>query len=102
MKALDALGDPTRRRLFEHLRRGPRTVTELVHVAGGVSQPAVSQHLRALRGARLVRARRRGRQRIYSLDPQGLTDLRAYVESMWDGVLSAFQTAAESEANQEE
>jgi len=93
----EALGNPTRRTLFEMLREGPRSVNELAE-ALPVSQPAVSQHLQMLREARLVRVEKRGRQRIYSIDREGLAELRSYVESMWDGVLGAFERAAR-EAN---
>jgi DNA-binding transcriptional ArsR family regulator len=96
----EALGNPTRRALFEMLREGPRSVNELAE-ALPVSQPAVSQHLQVLRDARLVRVEKRGQQRIYSIDREGLAELRSYVESMWDGVLDAFQRAA-SEANLKE
>lgn len=89
----EALGNPTRRALFEMLREGPRSVNELA-AALPVSQPAVSQHLQVLREARLVRVEKRGQQRIYSLDRQGLAELRSYVESVWDGVLGAFERAA--------
>lgn len=93
----EALGNPTRRALFEMLREGPRSVNELAE-ALPVSQPAVSQHLQMLREARLVRVEKRGRQHIYSIDREGLAELRSYVESVWDGVLGAFQRAAR-EAN---
>ena len=94
---LDALGDPTRRQLFEYLRLGPCPVTELISVVP-ISQPAVSQHLRVLREARLVRVEKRGQQRIYHLNPVGLADLRQYVESFWDDVLRAFGEEAEQMA----
>jgi len=93
----EALGNPTRRTLFEMLREGPRSVNELAE-ALPVSQPAVSQHLQMLREARLVRVEKRGRQHIYSIDREGLAELRSYVESVWDGVLGAFERAAR-EAN---
>jgi DNA-binding transcriptional ArsR family regulator len=95
---LDALGDPTRRQLFEYLRLGPCPVTELISIVP-ISQPAVSQHLRVLREARLVRVEKRGQQRIYHLNPVGLAELRQYVESFWDDVLRAFGEAAEQMAN---
>lgn len=95
---LDALGDPTRRQLFEHLRRGPCPVTELISIVP-ISQPAVSQHLRVLREAQLVRVEKRGQQRIYQLNPVGLAELRQYVESFWDDVLGAFAEEAERLAN---
>lgn len=91
---LDALGDPTRRRLFERLRQGSCSVTELISGVP-ISQPAVSQHLRVLREARLVRVEKRGQQRIYHLNPVGLSELRSYVESLWDDVLRAFGEEAE-------
>lgn len=93
---IEALGDPTRRQLFERLRDGPCSVNELVD-AVAVSQPAVSQHLRVLKEARLVQVQKQGRQRIYSVDPEGLAELRAYVENLWENVLGAFEEAAEQE-----
>jgi DNA-binding transcriptional ArsR family regulator len=80
--------------LFEHLRLGPCSVTELISIVP-ISQPAVSQHLRVLREARLVRVEKRGQQRIYQLNPVGLAELRSYVESLWDDVLQAFGEEAE-------
>ena len=94
---LDALGDPTRRQLFEYLRLGPCPVTELISIVP-ISQPAVSQHLRVLREARLVRVEKRGQQRIYHLNPVGLAELRQYVESFWDDVLRAFGEETEKMA----
>ena len=86
---LHALADPTRRLLYERLRQQPHAVGELVRHAG-VSQPAVSQHLRVLREAQLVRERREGTRRIYSADATGLAELRSYVASLWDDVLAAY------------
>ena len=88
-----ALADPTRRVIFERLRGGAQSVGEL---ASGlpVSRPAVSQHLRVLREARLVRERAEGTRRFYSIDPTGLAALRSYVESFWADVLAAYQAAA--------
>lgn len=94
VKPLEALADPTRRRLFDRLRQSPCSVGELVQTVRPLTQPAVSQHLRVLKGARLVRARRDGQRRIYSVDRAGLAELRAYVESLWDDVLGAFEQAA--------
>lgn len=88
-RAFAALADPTRRALFERLRRRPHTVGELARLAS-VSQPAVSQHLGVLRLARLVRARHEGTRRYYQATPEGLAPLRAWVESMWDDVLTAY------------
>jgi DNA-binding transcriptional ArsR family regulator len=95
---MDALGDPTRRQLFDYLRRGPCPVSELISIVP-ISQPAVSQHLRVLREARLVKVEKRGQQRIYQLNPAGLAELRQYVESLWDDVLHAFGEEAERMAN---
>jgi DNA-binding transcriptional ArsR family regulator len=93
--ALAALGDPTRRRLFERLRRRPHTVGELARSAR-ISQPAASQHLQVLRRARLVGPpRREGTRRYYRATPEGLADLRRYLEAMWDDVLTAYAGEAE-------
>lgn len=90
---IEAFSDPTRRQLLERLRAGSCSVSELVD-AVRVSQSAVSQHLRILLAARLVQVRRQGQQRIYSLDPAGLAELRAYLERFWDRVAEAYQDAA--------
>lgn len=97
---LDALGDPTRRRIFESLRQGPHSVTG---IAAGlpVSRPAVSQHLRVLEDAGLVTHRKDGTRRMYELDPSGLSELRAWVEAFWDDALLRFQEAAERKGRQE-
>jgi DNA-binding transcriptional ArsR family regulator len=92
--AMDALGDPTRRAIFERLRLGPRSVGDLAEGLP-VSRPAVSQHLRVLREAELVSERREGTRRIYSLNPGGLLELRAYFDQFWDEMLADFKTAAE-------
>jgi DNA-binding transcriptional ArsR family regulator len=93
---LDALGDWTRRQIFEALRGGPRSVGDL---AGSlpVSRPAVSQHLRVLKDAGLVRSRQEGTRRIYSVDPGGLTDIRAYFDSFWGEALERFAAEARKE-----
>ena len=88
-QALAALADPTRRMLYERLRRGPRTVGQLTRAAR-VSQPAVSQHLQVLKRARLVSSRAEGTRRYYVAEREGLAELRRYVESLWDDVLAAF------------
>jgi DNA-binding transcriptional ArsR family regulator len=99
--AIQALGDPTRRTVFERLREGPRSVGELARGLP-VSRPAVSQHLRVLERAGLVRARREGTRNFYSVDGDGLAELRAYFEGFWDEVLAAFKAAAESEGGNED
>ena len=100
LDGIDALGDPTRRAIFERLRAGPLAVGEL---AAGlpVTRPAVSQHLKVLREAGLVRDRRDGTRRIYRLDPSGLDDLRAYFEAFWEAALAEFKTAAESNGEEQ-
>lgn len=92
--AMDALGDATRRAIFERLRHGPRAVGELAAELP-VSRPAVSQHLRVLKEAGLVTERRDGTRRLYRLDPHGVDELRAYFEGFWDDALEAFKDAAE-------
>lgn len=93
---MDALGDPTRRAILEQLRRRPRAVGELA-ARLPVSRPAVSQHLRVLEQAGLVRVRREGTRHLYSLNPRGLAELRAYFDRFWDDALAAFKVAAEKE-----
>lgn len=98
---LDALGDPTRRAIFERLRGGPRSVGELAEGLP-VSRPAVSQHLRVLREAGLVTERRDGTRRLYRVEFDGVAELRDYFESFWADVLAAFEAAAEAEAEMED
>jgi DNA-binding transcriptional ArsR family regulator len=91
---MQALGDPTRRAIFERLRGGPLAVVELARELP-VSRPAVSQHLRVLKDAGLVVDERIGARRLYRLDPTGLAELRAYVDSFWDVALAQFKEQAE-------
>jgi DNA-binding transcriptional ArsR family regulator len=91
---LDALGDPTRRQVFELLRSGPRSVGELAAELP-VSRPAVSQHLRVLQSAGLVTHRRNGTRNLYELDAQGVVELRSWVDAFWDEALARFKAAAE-------
>ncbi len=86
---LTALADPTRRAMLARLRRRPHAVGELAR-AVSVTQPAASQHLAVLRRARLVRSRQDGTRSIYTVVPEGLDSLRAYLESFWDDVLLAY------------
>jgi DNA-binding transcriptional ArsR family regulator len=92
--ALSALGEPTRRAIFERLADGPLAVGE---IAAGlpVSRPAVSQHLKVLKQAGLVRDEAAGTRRLYSVDPDGLAALEAYFERFWTTALTAFKGAAE-------
>jgi DNA-binding transcriptional ArsR family regulator len=93
--ALTALADPTRRAVFERLRSAPASVGE---IAAGlpVSRPAVSQHLKALRLAGLVTDRSEGARRVYYIDPDGLGELRRWLDQFWDGALEAFKREVES------
>lgn len=91
---MDALGDPTRRAIFELLSAGPRAVGELAEQLP-VSRPAVSQHLRVLKDAGLVAERRNGTRRIYRLDPDGVAAVRDYFDRFWDAALAEFKAAAE-------
>jgi DNA-binding transcriptional ArsR family regulator len=93
-QAIAALADPTRRTVFERLRDGPRPVVELAKGLP-VSRPAVSQHLRVLKEAGLVREHRRGTRNFYSVNGDGLAELRDYFERYWDEALAAFKEAAE-------
>ena len=94
--ALQALGDPTRREIFEMLADGPLGVQQ---IADGmpVSRPAVSQHLKVLKDAGLVTDRAQGTRRLYSLDPAGIEGLRAYFDLFWTQALAAFKEAVEKE-----
>jgi DNA-binding transcriptional ArsR family regulator len=100
LRAFDALGDPTRRRVFERLRGGPCSVQEIAQRMD-VSRPAVSQHLKVLKEARLVVDRPDGARRLYSVDPRGIEAVRDWLEGFWDEALSAFKQAAEREARKE-
>ena len=93
---LDALGDPTRRQVFELLRRGPRSVGELADELP-VSRPAVSQHLRVLEDAGLVTHRKNGTRNLYGLNGNGVVELRAWVDGFWDEALERFKDAVESQ-----
>jgi DNA-binding transcriptional ArsR family regulator len=96
---LDALGDPTRRQIFELLAAGPRSVGDL---AGDVpvSRPAVSQHLRVLEDARLVTHRRNGTRHLYELDAAGVGVLRDWVDGFWNEALARFKAAAETKGEE--
>jgi DNA-binding transcriptional ArsR family regulator len=89
-----ALGDPTRRAIFERLAGGPWAVGQLASELP-VSRPAVSQHLRVLKEAGLVTDRRDGNRRLYQVDPDGVGAMRDYLDSFWGDALAAFKLAAE-------
>ena len=93
---LDALGDATRRQIFEHLAKRPYAVVELARLMP-VSRPAISQHLKVLKDAHLVLDRREGARRVYQLNPPGVAKLRAYFDKFWTDSLAAFKATAEKE-----
>ncbi|MGA3124044.1 MAG: metalloregulator ArsR/SmtB family transcription factor [Polyangiaceae bacterium] len=93
-RQLDALGDPTRRAIFERIAKGPLAVVEIARTLP-VSRPAVSQHLRVLKDAGLVADRAEGTRRVYSIDQAGLAAVREYFDRFWDKALDAFRRAAE-------
>jgi DNA-binding transcriptional ArsR family regulator len=97
---MSALGDATRRAIFELLAEGPRPVGELARELP-VTRPAVSQHLKVLKKAGLVIDRVDGTRRLYQLNPEGVGALRAYFDRSWNRALSAFKEAVEQE-NEEE
>jgi DNA-binding transcriptional ArsR family regulator len=92
--ALNALGDPTRRAIFEKLEKGPLSV---VHIADGlpVTRPAVSQHLKVLREAGLILMEQQGTRSIYCINLEGLRAVRTYLDRFWDEALHNFKTLAE-------
>jgi len=96
----DALGDPTRRDIFERIAKKPRSVTELAGELP-VSRPAVSQHLQVLARAGLVRCTAVGTRRIYEAHPPGLRALRAWLDRFWDEALASFKQAAEAAAKEQ-
>jgi DNA-binding transcriptional ArsR family regulator len=98
--ALAALADPTRRKVFERLKKGPRAVSEIARGLP-VSRPAVSQHLKALKEAGLVGDRPEGTRRVYFIDPHGLGELRRWLDQFWDDALAAFQAEVERGASVE-
>ncbi len=98
--AFAALAEPMRQTIVERLSEQPMAVGEL---AAGlpVTRPAVSQHLKVLKEARLVRDEARGTRRIYSIDPAGLSAIRAWLDRFWDRALAAYAEAAEREDKHE-
>ncbi len=99
-KVLNALGDPTRRAVFERVAARPSAVNEL---AAGlpVTRPAVSQHLRVLKEAGLVSEIPQGARRIYRLDPRGIAVIRDWLDSHWAASLDAFKQFADQQVDQE-
>ena len=95
---LDALGDPSRRAIFELLAGGRKAVGELADELP-ISRPAVSQHLRVLKDAGLVTAEARGTRRLYAVDTDGLAAVRTWVDGFWDRTLANFKELVEQEDN---
>lgn len=91
---LAALADPTRRAVFERLRGGPASVSEIAANLP-VSRPAVSQHLKVLKEAGLVRDEADGTRRLYEVDASGLAELRAWLDRLWGDALAAFKRELE-------
>jgi DNA-binding transcriptional ArsR family regulator len=99
-KAFNALGDPSRRAIFEKLRDRPLAV---VDIADGlpISRPAVSQHLKVLKEARLITINRKGTKNFCQVDPDGVIAMRFYLDQFWDTALAAFKLTAEKENDNE-
>ena len=97
--AVVALADPTRRAVFEMIAVRPHSVAELTRSLT-VSQSAVSQHLKILREANLVRSETKGTRNIYHIDPTGLARMRKWLDSMWTDALAAFANEIEKEESQ--
>ena len=100
LDSLGALGDPTRRALFERLAARPSAVGDLARGLP-VSRPAVSQHLKVLKEAGLVREVAEGTRRIYSLDPRGIGAIRRWLDAHWASALDAFKAFADDDHDQE-
>jgi DNA-binding transcriptional ArsR family regulator len=96
-RSLQALADPTRRALLERIADGPSTVGGLVD-RFPISQPAVSQHLRILRDARLVSVEKRGTRRVYSVRKEGLEAVRSYLDRFWTDILDSFSRGVETDS----
>ncbi|MGH8270314.1 MAG: ArsR/SmtB family transcription factor [Steroidobacteraceae bacterium] len=99
LEGLGALGDPTRREIFERLAAQPSAVGELARGLP-VSRPAVSQHLKVLKEAGLVREISQGTRRIYSLDPRGIGAMRRWLDAHWASALDAFKEFADQQHEQ--
>ena len=97
---LSALGDSTRREIFERVAERPRAVGDLARGLP-VSRPAVSQHLKVLKEAGLVREVAEGTRRIYHIDPRGVGAMRDWLDRHWRGALTAFQEFADAEIEKE-
>jgi DNA-binding transcriptional ArsR family regulator len=101
MDGLTALGDPTRREIFERLAERPRAVAELARELP-VSRPAVSQHLKVLKQAHLVSDTPVGTRRVYRVDPDGLAALRADLERFWTQALATYKQVVEQSTEEDQ
>lgn len=99
-RALDALGDRTRRRVFARLRHRTCSAGELAQ-GMNVTRSAVSQHLQVLKTAGLVVVRAEGTRRLYQVDTRGIEALRRWFDGFWNETLGAFKEAAERTADKE-
>lgn len=97
---MQALGDPSRRQIFERLSQSPSPVGQLARELP-ISRPAVSQHLKILKEAGLVFDRRAGTRRVYQVDPKAVEALREYFDSFWGQALASFRAAAQDERKDE-
>ena len=93
-QAFAALADPSRREVLERLASGPQSVGDLARGLP-ISRPAVSQHLKVLKDAGMVLDEPDGARRIYRIDPQGLGQIRAWLDRFWDDALDAFKAEVE-------
>jgi len=100
-RSLAALGDPTRRAIFERVAQRPMAVGELAKDMP-VSRPAVSQHLKVLKEAGLVRETAEGTRRIYRIDPRGIGAMRDWLDAHWAQALGAFQAFADEQHEKDE
>jgi DNA-binding transcriptional ArsR family regulator len=98
-RPMTALADPTRRQIFELVVSRPRSVADLTR-ALPVSQSAVSQHLKVLKDAKLVRPQPEGARTIYHVDPAGLGRMRAWLDRQWADALHAFKAETEDKKGQ--
>jgi DNA-binding transcriptional ArsR family regulator len=96
-----ALGDPTRREIFELIAARPQPVGELAEQLP-VSRPAVSQHLKVLKQAGLVADQAVGTRRVYRVDPDGLAALRAQLDRFWTQALATYKEVVEQSAQEEQ
>ncbi|MFZ5674490.1 MAG: ArsR/SmtB family transcription factor [Pseudomonadota bacterium] len=95
--AFTALADPTRRRIFERLSKGPQPVGKLAEGLP-ISRPAVSQHLAALKAAGLVTDQAEGARRVYRIDPKGLAAIRIWLDQFWTEALDNFAVEVERQS----